>query len=364
MKRPMRDLYLAVLGASLCAPATATAAIPLAGKALELAARIHLSLDASDTDGPEGSNLGVSSNASYIGLRGVRGVNETLNLQWQVEQTIDVDDGSGGWASRNTYLGIEHIRLGTLRIGYHDTPYKKMGSRWGVLSDTVADRRAILGAGAESNNVMNQRARNSLLYLNTTGALEYQIMWAAQGQSGDNGSVDNNDNSALSGALWYRIGTLELSAAAEHWSHLNTGLGAGTEGRATGFRLAAQQAIGSQGRVGAILEIIDTSGDDMAELDRNAFGINGSYRSGAYVLDAQLLFAGNRRGLGDSGAINLGLGVTRQIDPMIDVYGAFSVTDNEANAQYKATDGGHGDDVGTVPGGTPIVVSAGIIVRF
>lgn len=364
MKRSMRNLYFAALGIGLCTPGAAAAAIPLVGKALELTGRMHLSLDASDTDGPEGSNIGVSSNTSYVGLRGVRGVNETWTLQWQIEQEIEVDDGSGGWASRNTYLGMEHIRLGTLRVGYQDTPYKTMGGRWSVLTDTVADRRAILGAGAESNNVMNQRARNSVMYLNKVGGLEYQLMYAAQGQAGSDGSVDDNDNAAISGALWYRAGALELSAAAERWSGLNTGIGGGTDGRATGVRFAAQQSIGQQGRVGAIVEIIDTSADNMAELDRNMLGVNGSYRSGAYVLDAQLMFAGNRRGLGDSGAINLGLGVTRQIDPMIDVYGAFSVTDNEANAQYKATDGGHGDEVGTVPGGTPMVISAGIILRF
>lgn len=363
-----------VLGTALIAMGAgqAHAAIQIAGDKLEVAGRVHFSVDLSDTDGQpadgteEGTSLGISSNSSYLRFAGRQALDTNWALQWQIEQGYRGDAGSGSWASRNTYLGLEHERYGKLRIGYYDTPYKTMGKRWAVLTDTVADRRAILGAGAESANVMNVRAANSLIYMNKVNDLEFEMMYAAQGQSGRDGGVDDNDNAALSGAFWYTIGPLELSGALEHWFGFNTNRpdGPATDGRVTGLRLAARHAIGENGSAGVIFETIDTSGPEMAELDRNVIGINGSYRFGKNRIDAQLLYAGNRRGLGDSGAINLGFGITHQFDRQIEVYAAASITDNERNARYKATDGGHGDEVGTDFGGTPRSISAGLVYRF
>jgi predicted porin len=361
-----------VVGTALIAMGAgqAHAAIQIAGDKLEVAGRVHFSADLSDTDGQpadgteEGTNFSVSSNSSYLRFAGRQPLDTSWTLQWQIEQGYRGDAGGGNWASRNTYLGIMHERYGTLRIGYYDTPYKTMSKRWAVLSDTVADRRAILGAGAESANVMNVRAANSVIYMNKVDALEFELMYAAQGQSGRDGGVDDNDNAALSGAVWYTIGPLELSGALEHWFGFNTPNAPAADDRVTGLRLAARHAIGANGSAGVIFETIDTSGAELAELDRNVIGVNGSYRFGKNRIDAQLLFAGNRRGLGDSGAINLGLGITHQFDRQVEVYAAASITDNERNARYKATDGGHGDEVGTDFGGTPRSISAGLVYRF
>lgn len=200
----------------------AHAAIQIAGDKLEVAGRIHFSADLSDTDGQpadgseEGTNLGIASNSSYLRFAGKHPLDTAWTLQWQVEQGFRGDAGGGSWASRNTYLGLEHERYGKLRIGYYDTPYKTMGKRWAVLTDTVADRRAILGAGAESANVLNVRAANSVIYLNKVDDFEFELMYAAQGQSGGDGGTDDNDNAALSGAFWYTVGPLELSGGLEH----------------------------------------------------------------------------------------------------------------------------------------------------
>jgi predicted porin len=361
------------LGTALIAAAGTSqshAAIQIAGEKLEVAGRLHFSVDLSTTDGQpadgsgEGTNLGISSNSSYLRFAGKHPLDTSWTLQWQVEQGFRGDAGGGNWASRNTYLGFEHERYGKLRIGFYDTPYKTMGKRWAVLTDTVADRRAILGAGAESANVMNVRAANSVIYLNKVNNLEFELMYAAQGQTGDDGGVDDNDNAALSGAFWYTVGALELSGALEHWFGFNTPVAPDADGRTTGLRLAARHAIGPNGSAGVIFETIDTSGAEMAELDRNMIGINGSYRFGKNRIDGQLMYAGNHRGLGSSGAINLGIGIAHQFDRQIEIYAAASITDNDANARYKATDGGHGDEVGTAFGGTPKAISAGLVYRF
>ncbi len=351
-----------VLGAALAVPTAASAAIQLAGDALEMYGRINLSLDVNDTDSPgSDTNLSVSSNTSMIGFRGQYGLDPQATLLWQVEQGIRVDSATGNLASRNTFLGVQNADYGTVLVGYHDTPFKDVAKRWALMNYTVADRRMILGAGAQINNVMNARAKNSMLYKHTLQGLEVRAMFATDTVDSTPAAPDNNDNKLVSAGAWYTLGALELSAAYERWSTLVSGP---AQGRATGLRLAATHRVGGKAKVGALFETIDTSSASLANLDRNAFGFNGSYREGLTTLEAQLLIAGDHRGTSNSGAINLGLGITRAINRQLDVFGTFSMTDNDSAASYKAVDGGHGDHVPTVNGGTPYAFSAGAVFRF
>lgn len=335
----------------------AEAAVALAGPALEAYGKVDLSLDLSDTDAPgDSSNFSLSSNESLLGLKGQHDINPDLALIWQLEQEYRTDEGGGEFATRNTFAGFTGRSFGTLLLGYYDTPFKTVGTRWGVLGNTVGERRSILGAGALNGDVMNQRARNALLYMNTFQALEVQAMYATDAQDSTNDNVDDNDNDMFSAAVWYTVGLLKLSLGYEDWSNL---LGSGD---VNGLRLAATHQVTRDGQIGLIFESI--SADNMEDLDRNVVGVNGSYHIGAYTYEAQVLLADNNDGAGDSGAIKFGLGVTRQLDEQTQIYAAFGMTDNEDNARYKAVDGGHGDEVGTVLGGTPNAFSAGFIFAF
>lgn len=358
------------LGASLAVPATSMAAIQLSGNALEVYGRLHLSLDINDTDqAGTSTNLGVSSNSSMIGFRGRHAVDPRATLLWQLEQSFRADSGSGNLATRNTFLGVENPDYGAVLVGYHDTPFKDVAKRWAVLSYTVADRRAILGSGDGINNAMNARGKNSIIYINKVQDLEFRVMYGADTVDANGGAgPDDNDNQLFSAAAWYTLGALELSAGFERWSNMGgtvlTGPAADAGGRATGLRLAANHKVGGNAKLGVLFEAIDTNTAGLAGLDRNAFGFNGSLRQGALTFDAQLMIAGDRRGQGSSGAINIGLGVTRTINPQLDVYGAFSMTDNDSNANYNAVGGGHGDLVPTNDGGTPYAFSVGGVFRF
>ena len=346
-----------VAGAALAVSPFAGAAVPLAGQTLEAYGKIDVSLDLSDTDAPgDSSNLSLSSNESQLGLKGRHDINPGLSLIWQLEQEYRTDEGGGEFATRNTFAGFQGDRFGTILAGYHDTPFKSVGTRWGVLGNTVGERRSILGASAVNGDVMNQRARNALLYMNTFQALEVQAMYATDAQDGTGDNVDDNDNDMFSAAAWYTLGLLRLSFGYEDWSNLQGG------GNVDGIRLAASHQVTRDGQVGLIFETI--SADDMPDLDRNVVGVNGSYRMGAYTYEAQVLIADSYDGQGDSGALKIGLGVTRQLDAQTQIYAAFGMTDNEENAQYRAVDGGHGDEVATVPGGTPNAISAGFSFAF
>ncbi|MCC6207837.1 MAG: porin [Gammaproteobacteria bacterium] len=347
-------------GAALALSPLAHASVPLAGNALEAYGTIDLSLDLSDTDSPgDSSNLGLSSNETQLGLKGQHDINPDLSLVWQLEQEYRTDEGGGEFATRNTFAGFHGSRFGTVLLGYHDTPYKTVGTRWDLLGTTVGDSRAILGASAADGDVMNQRARNALLYMNNFQGLEVQAMYATDAQDNDSNNVDDNDNDLFSAAAWYTLGLLNVSLAYEDWSNLQTGA---DNSDVNGIRIAASHQVTHAGRLGLIFETI--SADDIPTLDRNVFGVNGSYHAGTYTYAAQVLIADSNDDQGDSGAFRLGLGVTRQLDAQTRIYAAFGMTDNETNAQYRGVDGGHGDKVPTTPGDTPSAFSAGFSFTF
>jgi predicted porin len=335
----------------------AGADVALAGQTLEAYGKLDLSVDLSDTDTPgDSSDLSVSSNESLLGLKGQHDINPDLRLVWQLEQGYRTDEGGGEFASRNTFAGFSGHSFGTVLLGYYDTPFKTVATRWDVLDTTVGEARSVLGAGSVNGDVMNQRAKDAIVYLNTFGALEVQAMYATAAQDGPAPGVDDNDNDLFSAAVWYDLGLLQLSLGYEDWSNLQ---GAGD---VNGLRLAATHQVTRDGRVGLIFETI--SADDLEDLDRSVAGVNGSLRVGAYTYAAQVLIADDSDAAGDSGAIKFGLGVTRQLDAQTRIYAAFGMTDNDDNAQYAAVSGGHGDVVGTSPGGTPNSFSAGFSFAF
>lgn len=348
-------ISLAVL---LATSSMAAHSIELVGKQLELYGKVHLSLDYSDPDvSGEDSQFSVSNNSTRIGFRGEHVVNPDITLGWQYEQGVNIDNGGGEFASRNSFLSVQG-GFGELRAGHHDTPSKSMGSAWGMFSDTAGDRRAILGAYSGYGNVLNDRADNALLYLKDFSGLSLRAMYSASNPSEDvSGDLDDNDFDLASLSLGFDTGPLNLSAAVESWS-LDPVNGAE---KVDNLRLGVRYRMESM-RFGAIFESTD-SDDDI--YNRNAWGVNAavslSPRTDARL---QFLMADDHAGVSDSGASQLALGVFNKLDDATEVYAVFTTTNNDDNAQFQGIDGGHGDELETGPGGSPSAISVGGVLRF
>ncbi|MDR9436207.1 MAG: porin, partial [Thiohalophilus sp.] len=180
-------------------------AVELIGKKLELYGKAHVSLDYSDPDvAGEDSQFNVSNNSTRIGFKGEHDIKPTMTLLWQYEQNVDIAESGGTFGSRNSFLGLEG-HFGRILAGHYDTPSKSLGSSWGMFSDTIGDRRAILGAYSDGyGNDLNDRAKNAVLYSNQFDALEFRAMYSADPYSDDpNNAQDNNDNDLISVSLTY-----------------------------------------------------------------------------------------------------------------------------------------------------------------
>ncbi|MBA1145840.1 porin [Ectothiorhodospiraceae bacterium WFHF3C12] len=371
MKTLNRSALALVLAA---ATLPAQAEIELAGDALRVYGKVHMSLDYLDSDVSESeynsprpaygdkyadNTFSVSSNSSRIGFRGLYPVNDTWNATYQLEQGYNLDSGDGEWATRNSYLGLQADWFGEVRVGHHDTPFKDVGGMIDELGDTIGDRRAIIGAGAAIGNTMNARVENMILYRRgiPLGDSELQVSGLYSTDAGGNSGSpdDNNDRVASVGAMW-GLGPLTLGAALEDWTDIRGG------GDARGARVGAEVTFGNF-IAGVLLESIHATGAARS-LDREAFGLKLAYDDNVNKLVAQLHAADEYDDVDDSAAYMTSLAAFRKLGGGLSGYAALTRTANDDNAAYQGVDGGHGDELGTGFGGSPVAVSVGAVLSF
>lgn len=353
-----KTILSAAFLAAIVVPGSANA-IQVVGKQLEIYGKVHVSADVGDND-RSGSNsqndFSFSSNSSRIGFKGEHPINN-WKIIYKLEQEVNFDRGGGDtFSTRNTYIGAKGS-FGTLLGGYHDTPFKDVGSKWGLFGDTVADRRAILGATALSGNKFNNRGKNAIMYISNFKPVEVRVMYSADlsSSTSSSGALDNNNNDTVSASIGYKTKMFRLGLAYENESKVASG------NDVDGWRAAASGKWGAF-RAGLIYENLNSN---TAEYDRTAWGINAGFKvTKATEVRAQYLKANDYKNVSDSGGNIASIGVFNKIDKQTSIYAAYTRTDNDSNAKFQGVDGGHGDEIKTDLGGSPSAFSAGLVFKF
>ncbi|VAW97920.1 hypothetical protein MNBD_GAMMA19-428 [hydrothermal vent metagenome] len=351
-----RNLFVLSAAVALTIPVAAMA-VEVSGEKLEIYGKLHMSIDNSNQDDPATNNDGmsISSNSSRLGFKGKIPLENGMRLIWQAEQEVRWDDSSkGNFSDRNSYLGLAS-GAHSLRVGIYDTPFKTVASRWGLFGDSVGERRAILGAGYDNGNQLNERVKNMVMYQFKNKALKIRAIYAVEPEDSSNG-VDNNDETMSGAGLWWKNSHLKLSASYENWKQ-HSKMADGSAWRAAAiYQLSTHQ-------LGVIYEDIDS--DTVNEWKRSAYGINWKWAfSGRTNIRAQYITVEDAENTEDTSASKIAVGVFHTLDKKAQVYLAYAATDNDANAKFQAVDGGHGDEVKTVAGGNPNSISAGLIYKF
>ncbi len=167
-----------------------------------------------------GSRLAVDSQNSYLGFRGERKFGNTgLKGIWQIEQSVELDTGTGVFSNRNSFLGLAG-GFGTVKLGNMDTIYKEYGQVeeiFGLTSGNFISPSNVLsqiGVGNSSTASFHLRAPNSIQYQTP----EFQGFQAGLQYSPDETKSDVGNT--LNKELWsmgvkWESGPLYLSAQYE-----------------------------------------------------------------------------------------------------------------------------------------------------
>ena len=368
-------------------------------------------------DGKQGVKQ-VSSNLSYVGVRGSKDLGSTgMKAIFQVETLANISGTpteTGALASRNSFVGLEG-GFGKLMLGKTDTPYKRATAMMDPFASSVGDYNSIMGnTGGDLRAEFDARLPHAIFYDSpklhgfSVNALfspgqkfdnlansdkyafaqgEKVCAGATPGSSGslpDPGSTLCNDGAfknAYSIALNYESGPLLGTVSYErHQSVDRTSDNGGNTADESAAKVGVSYNFGSNRLSGIYEKFYRNSGIDPT--------VNERARTGYYVSDVQELghgmdlmgawaHASTTPGGPDFGTVDdkanmYALGLKYHYDKQFALYLVGAVLKQGAGAHYALGAGGHGtaiasprNDAGdNIPGQTIKALSAGMQYVF
>lgn len=126
----------------------------------------------------------ISSNSSFLGLKGDEKLTERLSAVYAIEWGFSADGDSNDWTQRNRFVGLKDAQLGTLKIGKHDTPVKQLSSVVDTFNNYVANKADITGIFTGENRIDNAVIYESPALKLLDGVFKFNALLATGESSG------------------------------------------------------------------------------------------------------------------------------------------------------------------------------------
>ncbi|MCC6303031.1 MAG: porin [Gammaproteobacteria bacterium] len=338
---------------------------PAAYAGIEVYGTAHVSLDYVGNDDPDPANddrsFSLTSEHSYLGLRGREVLQNQMAVLWQAENTIDLD--AGGWGpGRDTFVGLD-TRFGSLRLGKHATPYRMTTEALDVFADSRADYNAIIGS-VDGRSLFNNRADNALLYMTPRDKrLRFALAYSTRVAGEDDLplTADESRQDGWSTALEFVSGPLYLGLAYESLGEL---MGPGLDD-ARAAKLGLGWDFGQGTRMSFIWEDArtgETGGD--GEVARTAYYLNLAHVQGNLTYRLACGLAQALDSAPDSGARFLALGGGYALSARTELYLLYARVMNDDAGGYGLQPDHDGSGAVAVAGDTADAFSVGVTHRF
>lgn len=138
----------------------------------------------------------LSSNSSFVGLKGEEKLTDRLNAVYAIEWSISADGDSTDLGVRNRFVGLKDAKLGTLKIGAHDTPLKQLSGSVDTFNNYVANKADVTGIMTGENRISNVVVYESPAFNVAEGAVKVNALLAT---GEDSGIVKGNGSSKTAG---------------------------------------------------------------------------------------------------------------------------------------------------------------------
>ncbi|MFT4902092.1 MAG: putative porin [Lentimonas sp.] len=310
---------------------------------VEMYGHLHASVDFLD----DGTYL--SGNSSRIGFRGDEAIDGDLSAVWQVEMSINIDEGSSSdFNLRDTFVGLKKAPIGSLLVGRMDSAFERLHRWTDFFDDQIGDSRNIVGFGPGSHGFDN-REDNSIKYISPdiNGFTAMATYTTPEGEQG---------GSTLAANVAFRNdeGLMLAGGVEVHGADLAT---AGPE-KELGMRLVGSYEW-DHFKLAGILEYLDNVGG-VDGLDRTSGGFGGAYKfDDKNTIKAQFR---HTSGISDDyESTGYSFGLDHSLSERTRVYLAYAITLNESLATNGVTGGGHGETVTPSPGDNSQGISFGVV---
>jgi predicted porin len=349
----------------------AAVAAPSAFAAATVYGNAHMSIDSlsgvANGTNTSVSQTNISSNSSFIGVKGSEDLGGGLKAVFQFETEVrfdgEGDAGKGGTSGgfggmRNSFAGVAG-GFGTVFMGRHDSPIKLVGRKYDLFGDAIGNNRMIL-AGAGLN--VEGRHSNVLAYVTPSfngfkATLAYVPGAGANDEYFSNAAVKKDAYSLSAG---YEAKGFTVDAG-----YINVDNAINNDKAGTAYRLGAGYTFGAA-KVVALYQ--NSKESSTSNKDRDAYGLGGSYKvTSAGTIKAQYYIASNTAAANNNknGANMITVGYDHAMSKNTTAYAAYSSVNNDAGGVFSATTGGgHGDTVVANPGKDNSAFSVGLIHKF
>ena len=126
----------------------------------------------------------VSSNSSYLGVKGDEKLNDRLSAVYLAEWAFNADGEGTDWSARNRYVGLKDAKLGTIKVGAHDTPLKQLSGVVDTFNNYVANKADITGIMTGETRLANVLVYEAPALTLPTGAIKFNALLATGEDSG------------------------------------------------------------------------------------------------------------------------------------------------------------------------------------
>lgn len=133
---------------------------------------------------PDKDVVEVSSNSSYLGVKGDEKLNDRLSAVYLAEWAFNADGEGSDWSARNRYVGLKDAKLGTVKVGAHDTPLKQLSSVVDSFNNYVNNKADITGIMTGETRLANVVVYESPALTLPTGAIKLNALLATGEDSG------------------------------------------------------------------------------------------------------------------------------------------------------------------------------------
>jgi predicted porin/outer membrane murein-binding lipoprotein Lpp len=204
----------------------------------------------------------ISTNLSYLGVRGFQRITPSTNFLYQFEAGIDISAApgtrqsnsnfsnqvNGALFSRNSYIGIGSPDWGAIKVGKTDAPYKNSTSAFNPFSGMWGDYAVVMGNTGGDNRVeFGTRISHAIWYESPKfGGFQFNLLFSpGQNRANDSGNLasaesdcaggndpnsganplancsDGGFSNAISASLSYTNGPLYVTGAYEFHQNVN-----------------------------------------------------------------------------------------------------------------------------------------------
>jgi len=322
----------------------------------------------------------VSSNSSYLGVKGAEDLAGGMKAVYQMEFGVSMDGNNAAGTdahtgindTRNTFIGLGG-GFGTLLVGRHDSLIKMSGRKYDLFGDQVGNSRNALSNGgvnpAVTSFVVDGRHNNVLAYVSPTwSGFHFGVAYVpgdavTQADNVYSNSADAIKNPAVTAIADYTAGPLSVTAG-----YINIATGAAGVNDISAYRLGAGYTFGAAKIVGLYQNdnILKTVG--ATDKNRDTYGAGGSYALGnGGTIKGQVYFAANTKDAGaKDSAVMTTVGYDHALSKNTTAYAVYALADNSKGGTYTVdmTNSGTGSNVTAITGKDNSALSVGLIHKF